>query len=154
MIQDTSTGFWKLTIKTLDTVKNIHYVFHDHSLDSTLQTYFTWDNNSNQNWNIYLSPVTGIKNILTDKPTTWNLFQNYPNPFNPTTINYSVPKTSFVIIKVYDVLEKIVATLINEEKMPGNYNVEFDGSDLPSGVYFYQLDAGDFVATKKLLLLK
>ena len=70
----------------------------------------------------------------------YNLIQNYPNPFNPnTTIHYSISKQSFVTLKVYDLLGREVATLINEEKQAGNYEVEFDGSNLPSGVYFYQL---------------
>ena len=81
--------------------------------------------------------------------------QNYPNPFNPTTtINYSVPKTSFVTIKVYDMLGKEVTTLVNEEQKPGNYNVEFSANKLASGIYFYGMQAGGFVETKKLIVLK
>jgi hypothetical protein len=83
------------------------------------------------------------------------LYQNYPNPFNPvTTIDYSVPKIGFVTIKVYDILGREVMTLLNENKLVGNYNVEFNASKLVSGVYFYRMQAGDFVQTKKLILLK
>jgi photosystem II stability/assembly factor-like uncharacterized protein len=83
------------------------------------------------------------------------LSQNYPNPFNPTTtIRYEISERSFVTIKVYDVLGSEVATLVNEEKTIGDYEVEFDGSGLTSGIYFYQLKAGNFVETKKMILLK
>ncbi len=88
-------------------------------------------------------------------PIDFSLKQNYPNPFNPsTTIKFSIPHSQFVILKVYDVLGKVVASLVNEEKLPGNYEVKFDGSNLPSGVYFYRLQAGSFSQAKKLLLLK
>ena len=83
------------------------------------------------------------------------LRQNYPNPFNPTTIiNYSIPKQSLVIIKVYDVLGIEVASLVNEDKTVGSYSVNFNASKLTSGVYFYRMQAGSFVETKKLILLK
>jgi len=83
------------------------------------------------------------------------LIQNYPNPFNPaTTIKYSIPELSFVILKVYDVLGNEIAILVNEEKPIGNYEVEFDATTLPSGIYFYRLQAGSFVETKKMVLMK
>ena len=88
-------------------------------------------------------------------PISYRLFQNYPNPFNPsTTIKYSIPKLSFVTIKIYDVLGSEVATLVNEEKPVGTYELNWNAANLPSGVYFYQLKAGSFVQTKKMLLLK
>ena len=83
------------------------------------------------------------------------LSQNYPNPYNPSTkINYSISNSGIVILKVYDVLGKEVATLINEEKHSGNYEVEFNADNLTSGIYFYTLKAGEFVSTKKMILLK
>ncbi len=83
------------------------------------------------------------------------LFQNYPNPFNPsTTISYHLPERSFVSIKIFDVLGNEVATLVNEEIPDGQYNIEFDASDLTSGIYFYQLNAGSYSAIKKMLLVK
>ncbi|MCH7772174.1 MAG: T9SS type A sorting domain-containing protein [Bacteroidetes bacterium] len=83
------------------------------------------------------------------------LSQNYPNPFNPTTnISYSISQRSFVTLKIYDVLGNEVTTLINKEVLAGSYEVEFDASNLPSGIYFYQIRAGAFVDTKKLVLLK
>ena len=100
----------------------------------------------------------GIKN---DKIVSgYFLSQNYPNPFNPSTkIHYSVPKTSLVIIKVYDILGKEITTLINEEKTAGINETEFNaysygGSNLSSRVYFYRMQAGSFVDTKKFVLMK
>jgi len=90
-----------------------------------------------------------------DPLKTFYLSQNHPNPFNPsTTIRYEIPERSFTTIKIYDVLGKEVATIVNEEKAVGTHTVEFDGTDLSSGIYFYQLKAGNFVETKKMILLK
>lgn len=83
------------------------------------------------------------------------LFQNFPNPFNSSTIiNFTIPYQSKVCIKIFDLIGREVATLVDERKVPGNYSVTFNAANLPSGVYFYKLQAGDFVATKKLILLK
>lgn len=88
-------------------------------------------------------------------PTSFSLSQNYPNPFNPsTTISYSVPGTSHVTINVYDALGRMVATLVNEEKMAGSYQVVFDASRLPSGIYFYRLSSGNYSSVRKLALVK
>lgn len=85
----------------------------------------------------------------------YQLQQNFPNPFNPTTIiRYSIPNVELVQIKVYDVLGKEIKTLVNEFKKVGSYEVEFDGSNLSSGVYFYRIKAGDYSETRKLLLEK
>lgn len=87
--------------------------------------------------------------------TTYSLSQNYPNPFNPTTvIEYTIPKESQVTLKIYDVLGQEVETLVNEEQNVGSYEVQFNGSRLASGVYFYRLAAGNHAITKKMLLLK
>lgn len=87
--------------------------------------------------------------------TDYKLYQNYPNPFNPTTkIKYSIPQTSYVTIKVYDILGKEIETIVNEEKPIGNYEIEFDGSKLTSGVYFYKMKVGSFINTKKFILIK
>lgn len=89
------------------------------------------------------------------KPSTFQLYQNYPNPFNPSTvIRYSLPANGNVVLKVYNVLGNEVATLVNEKKEGGTHAVEFDGSTLPSGIYTYRIQSGEFTATKKLLLLK
>jgi hypothetical protein len=83
------------------------------------------------------------------------LEQNYPNPFNPNTvISYQLPVTGNVELKVYDLLGREIATLVNEEKLAGEYEVEFNATDLPSGIYFYQLKASPFSETKKMILLK
>jgi hypothetical protein len=95
------------------------------------------------------------KNDQNEFPNRLVLHQNYPNPFNPsTTIKYSIPELSFVTIKVYDVLGSEVVTLVSEEKPAGSYEIEFDATALPSGVYFYQLKADSFVETKKMVLMK
>ncbi|OGU33252.1 MAG: hypothetical protein A2057_08620 [Ignavibacteria bacterium GWA2_35_9] len=105
--------------------------------------------------------VTSIPEELLPPPSDFTLFQNYPNPFNPsTTISYQIPSNNFVTLKVFDVLGNEVAVLVNEWKEAGNYNYEFRSAtggrnyELPSGVYFYQLKAGEFTATKKFILLK
>jgi len=91
----------------------------------------------------------------TQLPTEFALMQNYPNPFNPTTtIAYHLPNTSKVQLKVYDVLGNEIATIVNEEKSAGSYEVEFNASSLSSGMYLYKLQAGDLIAVKKLILLK
>jgi hypothetical protein len=88
-------------------------------------------------------------------PDKFELSQNYPNPFNPSTrIKYQLSSISQVTLKVYDVLGNEVATLVNEEKPAGSYEVDFDASQLSSGIYFYKLQAGSFFETKKMLLLK
>ena len=87
--------------------------------------------------------------------TDYALSQNYPNPFNPvTTINYQIPKDGFVSLKVYDILGKEIVTLVNSDKVQGRYTVEFDGSRFASGMYIYKLQSGDFVETRKMMLLK
>jgi arylsulfate sulfotransferase len=85
----------------------------------------------------------------------YSLSQNYPNPFNPITVfNYSVPKQSYVTIKVYDILGNEIKTLVNESKLPGFYEVEFDASNLSSGIYFYSLRAGSYIETRKMVLIR
>ncbi len=99
--------------------------------------------------------VVGIGTINSGMPLTYNLSQNYPNPFNPVTrIAYTMPKSGNVKLIVYDILGKEVATLVNEFKATGTYSVDFDGSNLASGVYLYRIESGDFTAVKKMLLIK
>jgi len=96
-----------------------------------------------------------VENFKAEVPANFALHQNYPNPFNPSTkIKFVMPKSSFVNLKVYNVLGIEAATLVNEERPAGNYEVEFNATDLPSGVYFYRLQAGDFIETKKMILLR
>ena len=85
----------------------------------------------------------------------FKLEQNYPNPFNPkTNIQYAISSRQFVSLKIFDVLGNEIATLVNEEKLAGEYEVAFNATGLPSGIYFYQLKAGSFVQTKKMVYLK
>jgi len=99
--------------------------------------------------------VVSVEDETPNLPTEFSLSQNYPNPFNPSTmIKYAISSGQYATLKVYDVLGNEVATLINEEKSPGTYEVEFTAKGLPSGIYFYQLKAGRFIQTKKLVLLK
>lgn len=88
-------------------------------------------------------------------PLGFMLFQNYPNPFNPlTTFSYSIPQNEFVTLKVYDVLSNEIATLVNEEKPVGTYELTWYAENLPSGVYFYRIQAGSFAETKKMVFMK
>jgi hypothetical protein len=88
-------------------------------------------------------------------PKEFSLYQNYPNPFNPaTTIHYSLPLEGLVTLKVYNTIGEEVAILVNEEKPAGSYEVDFNGSELTSGIYFYKLQAGSFIETKKMVLMK
>ncbi len=107
--------------------------------------------------------VTSVKNKIAIIPNKLQLFQNYPNPFNPTTtIKYSIPKSiasektnlQQVVLKIYDVLGKEVKTLVNKAQRPGNYSVEFNAGNLPSGIYIYRLTAGSSTISKKMILIK
>ncbi|MGE5621249.1 MAG: T9SS type A sorting domain-containing protein, partial [archaeon] len=100
--------------------------------------------------------VTSVGDKLSSEAiSNYLLLNNYPNPFNPTTtISYSIPKQSFVELKVYDMLGREVSTLVNKEQSAGEYKVQFDGSSLPSGMYIYSLQAGELNDSKKLVLLK
>lgn len=88
-------------------------------------------------------------------PNEYSLSQNYPNPFNPTTnLEFGISELGFVKLKIYDMLGKEIKTLVNETKPAGKYTVTFDGSNLPSGIYFYKIEAGDFTQVKKMMLIK
>jgi len=108
----------------------------------------------------YVNPTTINENPVT--PDRFYLYQNSPNPFNPsTTLSFVIGHSSFVSLKVYDVLGNEIATLVNEEKQPGTYEVEFNAAshsgevrNLTSGIYFYKLKAGNFIETKKMMLMK
>jgi 5-hydroxyisourate hydrolase-like protein (transthyretin family) len=123
--------------------------------------------NTNAEFGYSLSNITADQNILAKGSyqtvnyqgnlavTDYALEQNYPNPFNPsTTIKFQLPKDGMVSLKIYDILGNEISTLINEEKAQGRYEVNFNASSLASGVYIYKIQAGDFVNSKKMLLLK
>jgi len=104
------------------------------------------------NFDDNILPVEEENNLIVDE---FSLSQNYPNPFNPTTkIRFTISDVLFTTLKLYDVLGNEIAILVNEEKPSGNFEVVFDASSLPSGVYFYQLKAGSFIETKKMIVLK
>lgn len=136
--------------QTFPLVYTLHYVGQGDSLPgSPIPNFLTAQ--------YYHASFTNIPPSVEDEilMNDFVLRQNYPNPFNPrTNINYSIPTISFVQIKVYDVLGKEIATLVNDEKLAGNFTVEFAGAGIPSGIYFYQLKAGNFVQTKKMVLMK
>jgi len=96
-----------------------------------------------------------IEAEVTDIPAEFMLYQNYPNPFNPSTvISYQLPVNTFVTLKVFDIIGNEVATLVNQEKPAGSYEVTFDASNLTSGVYFYELRTDNFRSVRKLMLIK
>ena len=111
-------------------------------------------------------PITDIYNAKHEIiSNSYNLQQNYPNPFNPqTVISYSIPLKSKVTLKIYDLLGNVIVTLVNKEQDNGNYKIDFSAKggsayggnaySLASGIYFYKLQAGEFVETKKMILLK
>ena len=111
---------------------------------------------------VYKKIETDIKDDIIDVPKAYTMEQNYPNPFNPsTTIKYSIPfvetlrETSLhVTLKIYDTLGKEIAVLVNKEQAPGNYSVNFDASEISSGIYFYKLTTNNFSQAKKMVLLR
>jgi hypothetical protein len=99
--------------------------------------------------------ITSVETSSGGIPTVFELSQNYPNPFNPsTTIKFELPKSSDVRLSVFDMLGREVSALVKERRDAGVHEVKFDGSNLASGVYFYRIQAGDFVQTRKLLLVR
>lgn len=107
-------------------------------------------------WYGWINPqsTTDIKENL-DMVSSFKLFQNFPNPFNPTTtIEFSVPGTQLVTLKVFDILGREIATLVNKKETPGTYYVKFNGKDYNSGIYFYQLREGNYTETRKFVLIK
>jgi subtilisin-like proprotein convertase family protein len=106
-------------------------------------------------WGIRFNSMVAKENNSSEIPKQFTLFQNYPNPFNPVTkITYGIPEQSFVKLTVYDIVGREVSKLVNEMKLPGIYNASFDGSNLSSGVYYYKIEAGDFIQNKKMILVK
>ena len=135
---------------------------NDYSLNQVIGQTFVGIT-SNSNYTISSGTVYNFKGMVTGVndnqyfgiPDNYSISQNYPNPFNPSTkINYALPKSSLVKIKVFDVLGREVINLINEEQTAGYHEVVFNASSLPSGVYFYNILAENFAQTKKMILMK
>ncbi len=104
--------------------------------------------------NFIITHPTSADGLVSGVPKEINLYQNYPNPFNPTTIiSYEVPELSFVTLKVYDILGRLVKTLVSVMQAAGEYSIEFNAEDLSAGVYFYTFSANDFYQTRKMILL-
>ena len=146
--------------------EDINSVYHDVINQMTLQSDLITGTGTPQSyardatypyWFVIGTRITDVKHNTSTVPSSFALMQNYPNPFNPSTsIEYSINKDSKVVLKVYDLLGNVLATLVNKEEHAGNYRVLFSTSNLnvASGVYFYRLQAGSNVATKKMVLLK
>jgi hypothetical protein len=123
----------------------VHVVWQDER-DGNLEIYYKRNPTGN---------TIGIKNITSEIPSSYSLQQNYPNPFNPiTNVKFQISNSGNVKIIVFDLLGKEVATLVNESLKPGTYEVTFDGTNFPSGIYFYRLQTGDFSETKRMTLIK
>lgn len=122
--------------------------------------YTAWDRLNHGKTSVWMNILdfnnpTNIVTKTEEYPLQYYLSQNHPNPFNPTTtIEYSLPSYEHVKIEVYDLLGREIITLVDEDKLAGSYKVEFDGSGLTSGIYFYKLQAGRYTEAKKLLLIK
>lgn len=107
------------------------------------------------NFGVDITPTTKITPVNTQSPGGYELGQNYPNPFNPTTnIRFSITKTQFVSLKIYNAIGEEVGVLVNENLQPGTYESSFNGSNLTSGIYFYRLQTENFTETKKMTLIK
>ncbi|MCX7833364.1 MAG: T9SS type A sorting domain-containing protein [Ignavibacteria bacterium] len=114
----------------------------------TIYSYSVWRRS-------YQEIIGNIKNISSNIPNEFHLYQNYPNPFNPITkIKFDLPKSDFITLKIYDALGREVETLVNETLSAGSYEVEWNASKYSSGVYFYKLQAGEFMDTKRMLFIK
>jgi hypothetical protein len=120
--------------------------------DSTLNITY------NDKWSVINPPDSVVVSVMTFSglvPTSYRLYQNYPNPFNPTSsIKFDIPRVSGVELIIYDVLGREVAVLVDQQLKPGTYEVAFDGTNLPSGVFFYKLEADDYVEVRKMVLIK
>ena len=149
--------------KTLDGGKNLNLILDNQIgelYDVEIKDKNIWVTG---NYGLLLKSKDSILTSVEEKntvPQNLILHQNYPNPFNPTTnIEYSIPsnvklETSNINLKIYDVLGREIKTLVNEIQKPGNYKIQFDGSNLSSGVYYYRIKYDSFVQTRKMLLLK
>ncbi|MBL8007391.1 MAG: T9SS type A sorting domain-containing protein [Ignavibacteria bacterium] len=127
------------------------YSFTDRDLKSGAYAYRLKQIDYNGNFEYYY--LSG--EVVINKPEKYKLSQNYPNPFNPVTnVEFGISKLGFVSLKVYDMLGKEAATLVNEILSPGKYTVKFNGNNLASGVYFYRMESGDFKDIKRMVLVK
>jgi hypothetical protein len=160
-VNDTVVWNFKYTAPNSIVVDTIYSVANSVNGDSNPIPGDEWNFGANFTVFVIDNPVTVDDEI---SPVNFHLSQNYPNPFNPsTTIKYTIPfsvnesgaeQSQFITLNVYDILGYEVATLVNEEKSPGTYHISFNAALLTSGVYFYQIRAGAYVDTKKMMFLK
>ncbi|HMS66238.1 MAG TPA: SBBP repeat-containing protein, partial [Ignavibacteria bacterium] len=137
-------------------------IIYDMALDKNANVFVTGRSGGSMATVKFVQTPTAINQATNNYPEEFKLEQNYPNPFNPTTnLEFGIPSVrgksnlEFVSLKVYDVLGNEVSTLVNEKKNAGRYEVEFDGSNFPSGIYFYSLTVdGIVIDTKRMILLK
>lgn len=151
VIQHTTDGGknWTRQITPLTNPQGGNAIFNIYFVD----THNGWLTASNRKI-CHFTESSGIEEGY-NSPNEFSLYQNYPNPFNPaTTIDYSIKKSDNVKLSVFDALGKKVAVILDEYKTAGNYSVRFDGSGLPSGIYLYRLESGDYNASRKLILMK
>jgi hypothetical protein len=155
----------------LDTTNQFTNPFVNSEITDTTYLFAGLSNNKNYWWRVralnsagwgdysevrtFSTLIVGVGDDESQVPKEFSLEQNYPNPFNPSTkIAYSIVKESDVSLKIYDVMGREVAELVNGRQVSGAYSVEFDASSLASGTYFYKLTAGEFTSVKKMVLLK
>lgn len=143
-------------IKYWDNTTNSWVTVNSALLNNSNNT-VTFTQNSASNFVILTAEqtATDVEQTKSALPLNYALEQNYPNPFNPSTlISYEIPKAGQVTLRVYDVLGKKVAELINENQNPGKYSIRFNAENFPSGIYIYELRANDFTQSRKMTLLK
>lgn len=148
-----------VTVTTGAGTQNFTYTYKRESawVDTSMYTVaFVQNDNNKEVLNVAKGTyTTGINNINSEIPSGYSLSQNYPNPFNPATnISFSLPEASFVTLKIYDMIGREIAVLVNGELKAGYYNADWNAANFTSGVYFYTLRAGRFVDTKKMILIK
>ncbi len=151
-INDTCTFIFKYTAPNTVGYDTIYANGNSVNLDSIPDTLDAWNFSDNKPIRIYV-PI-GIENI-SSVAYSYSLSQNYPNPFNPSTnIDFSLPREGNVRIDIYDAIGRLVRTVVNQNMKAGTYKEKFDASLLTSGIYFYRITAGDFIQTRKMVLLK
>ena len=147
-----ATGFFAATLP-FGWSGTVHPTLPGYDFVPSARSYYgLTSDHTNDDWGAYVRLAVGSRD---EAPPEYYLHQNSPNPFNPsTTIEYELPKSSEVRLSVYDILGREVSVLVNDRRDAGVHEVKFDAAGLSSGVYFYRLQAGDFVQSRKLLLLK
>jgi hypothetical protein len=123
--------------------------------DSTRKMAYGGSASDSSRYSVSNGIITWVEGNISTIPAEYQLFQNYPNPFNPTTtIKYDVPKTSLVKIKVYDVTGKMISELVSRQMEAGSYEINWNGSEYASGVYFYKIETKDFTKVMRMVLIK